>query len=231
MIRTAPGSSVVEVFSQWRRRRASRRIEPGDGHPLEPFRWWQMFSRALLHLRLDRDGATQTWSVDVRLWGDDDGVVHARLYRDGRHEATSKVPAHFPLPDGTVEVGASEFGLKRCHLVRPDGSERQLTPDPASAEGHRLRLDRRHPAASRAIGLSSWAMLAVALVLGVPQLVETLTQIPPVADSLDTFTSPLSLPASANVALVVGSLLASTERALRLRNHWLLDGGLLDDEV
>lgn len=218
------------VFSNWRSRRAAKRVEPGDGHSLKPFHWWQMFSRAVMHLRLETEGAVQTWSVDVRLWGDDDGVVHARLYRDGRHEATSKVPARFPLPDGTLEVGASEFGLKRCHLVRPDGSERQLTPDPASAEGRRLRLDRRHPAASRAIGLASWAVLAVALVLGLPQLVETLSQVPPVAENLGTFDSPFSLPATANVALVVGSLLASTERALRLRNHWLLDGGLFDGE-
>lgn len=219
------------MFSDWRSRRAAKRVEPGDGHALKPFRWWQMFSRALLHLRLQTDGTVQTWSVDVRLWGDDDGVVHAALYRDGRHQALSRVPARFPVPGGEIEVHTSDFGLKRCHLVRDDGSEVQLTPDRASAEGRRLTLDRRHPGVSRALGVLSWTVLAAALVLGAPQIVETLSQIPPVADNLGTVTSPWSLPAAANAGLLVGTLLASTERALRLRNHWLLDGGLFDGEV
>ncbi len=134
------------------------------------------------------------------------------------------------MPGGTVEVVASGYGLKRCHYVTHDGAERQLVPDPASAEGRRARLERDHPALSRAIGLVSVAVLVVALVLGAPQVVEEISQIPPVADSVGSFTSPIRLPAAINVPLLVATLVASTERALRLRNHWLLDGGLFDGE-
>lgn|GEM_PF-846728 len=220
------------VFSDWKRQRAARRVKPGDGHTLPRYRWWQPLSRALFHLHLTAaDGRPETWSVDVRLWGDsDDGDVRARLYRDGRHQATSKLPAEFPVPGGTIEVATSSYGLRRCHYVRDDGTEQQLVPDPASAEGRRARLERNHPGASRTIGLVSWVVLAVALVLGVPQIVQQITEIPPVAEHVGTFTSPVQLSAALNVALVVATILASTERALRLRYHWLLDGGLFDGD-
>lgn len=209
------------------RRRAARRLRPGDGHPLQPYRWWQPLSRALLHVRLpDEGGPLRTWSVDVRLWGDSDGEVVARLYRDGVNEAASRVPAAFPVPGGTIEVEASTFGLRRCHLVRPDGTQQQLLPDPRSAEGRRARFALDHPAASRTVGLVSLLVLVVAGLLGVPQLVEQVSEIPPVAERVGTFTSPVDLSAPVNTVLVVASVLASTERALRLRYHWLLDGGL-----
>ena len=83
---------------------------------------------------------------------------------------------------------------------------------------------------SRTIGFVSWAVLVVALVLGVPQIVEQISQIPPVAENIGTFTSPIHLSGAVNVALIVATLLASTERALRLRYHWLLDGGLFDGD-
>ena len=220
------------MFSNWRRRRATRRVKPGDGHALQRYRWWQPLSRALLHARLpEEDGERHLWSVDVRLWGDSsDGEVRARLYRDGRHHAESTLPAVFPVPGGVIEVVTSGYGLKRCHFTAEDGAERQLTPDPASAEGRRARLDRSHPALSRGIGVVSVLVLLVALVFGIPQIVEEVSRIPPVAERLGVFHSPVRLPATLNVALVVAALLASTERALRLRYHWLLDGGLFDGE-
>lgn len=222
---------VAGVFSDWKRRRAARKVQPGDGHPLQRFRWWQPFSRSLFHLRLTgEDGQWHTWSVDVRHGGDSNGEVRAQLYCDGQHHARSKLPAAFPLPGGTVEVVASGYGLKRCHYVSHDGAERQLMPDSASAEGRRARLEREHPALGRAIGCVSVAVLVVALILGFPQIVQQISQIPPIADNFGSFTSPIRLPAWFNVTLLVATLVASTERALRLRNHWLLDGGLFDGE-
>lgn len=214
-----------------KRRRAAQRVGPGDGHTLQRYRWWQPFSRALFHLRLTgEDGQRQTWSVDVRLWGDSEGEVLAQLYRDGKHQARSTLPAVFPVPGGAIEVAASDYGLKRCHYVTHDGAERQLVPDAASAEGRRASLEREHPALSRAIGLVSVVILIVALVLGVPQIVEEISQFPPIADNVGAFTSPFRLPAWFNVTLVIATLSASTERALRLRYHWLLDGGLFDGD-
>lgn len=208
-----------------------KRVKPGDGRPLQRYRWWQPLSRALLHLSLPGvDGQAQTWSVDVRLWGESDGEVRARLYCDGLEHSWSKLPAVFAVPGGSVEVEASTYGLKRCHYVPDHGSERQLVPDPASAEGRRAQLERQRPRLSRTIGVVSVAVLVVAIILGVPQIVEQVSHIPPVAERLGTFDSPISLPAWLNITLGVVTVLASFERALRLRYHWLLDGGLFDSD-
>lgn len=217
------------MISERKRRRAVRKLKPGDGHALKRYRWWQPLSRSLLHLPLTgEDGRSQTWSVDVRPWGDSAGDTWAKLYRDGQHHASSKLPAAFQVPGGIVEVVTSGYGLKRCHYLTDDGAEHQLIPDPASAEGRRASLERNHPGVSRAIGFVSVTVLLVTLVLGLPQLVEQISQIPPVAERVGSFISPIHLPAWLNITLVVAALLASTERALRLRYNWLLDGGLFD---
>lgn len=219
------------MFDDWKRRRAAKRVKAGDGHPLKPFRWWQVFSRALFHMRLDDGTSREQWSVSVSLWGEsDDGEVRAHLYRNGEHVALSKLPAVFEVPGGVIEVQASQYGLKRCHYVPADGTAQVLQPDPASAEGRRAKLDRNSPFLSRMIGALSILILVVALVLGVPQLIETITSIPPIAERIGTFESPISLPGWFNTGLVIAALLASTERALRLRYNWLLDGGLFEGE-
>jgi hypothetical protein len=220
------------MSSESKRQRALRRVKPGDGHALQRYRFWQPFSRSLFHIDLpDDEGTVVTWSVDVRHGGDSsDGEVRARLYRNGVNQAKAKLPAVFAVPGGRIEVEVSGFGLRRCHFVADDGREQQLTPDSASAEGGRARLARSHPGASRAIGALSIAVLVVALVLGLPQIIETITQIPPIAENFGTFVSPIHLPAWANTSLFVATLVASTERALRLRYSSLLDGGLFDGE-
>lgn len=219
------------MASESSRRRAARRAKPGDGHELQRYRWWQPFSRSLFHLRIvGADGIPQTWSVDVRHGGDENGVVRARLYRDGINQAASKLPAAFAVPGGVIEVAVSGYGLKRCHYVADDGTERALSPDTSSAEGWRARLHRRSPGVSRTIGIVSILVLVVALVLGIPQIIEQVTHIPPVAEAIGAFESPIRLPAWLNIFLVVGALVASTERALRLRYNWLLDGGFFDGE-
>lgn len=84
------------VLEEWRRRRSAKRVRPGDGHPLTPFRWWQQLSRSLLYLDLlGADGRT-VYAVDVRSMGDENGNVLAELYLDGRHHATAKVPRPSP---------------------------------------------------------------------------------------------------------------------------------------
>ncbi|WP_371029462.1 hypothetical protein [Pseudoclavibacter sp. JSM 162008] len=229
--RAGPLATVAAMFSDWKRKRAAQRVTAGDGHELKRYRWWQPFSRALFHLRLvEGDGVQHLWSVDVKLWGDSDGEVVAGLYRDGRHVAQSKLPALFQAPGGTIEVVASGYGLKRCHFVSAEGREQQLVPDPGSAEGRRARLQRDRPGLSRFLGIASVSILVVALVLGVPQIAEQLTSIPPIADRVGTFSSPIHLPSWLNISLVVASLVASTERALRLRYNWVLDGGLFDGD-
>ncbi|PWV46851.1 hypothetical protein [Nocardiopsis sp. L17-MgMaSL7] len=215
------------MLDQWRRQRAARRVKVGDGRHLKRFRWWQLFSRSLFHLPLHQDdGRTALYSVDVRHWGGkEDGEVRADLYLDGTRHAHSRMPAAFPVPGGHVEVAMSSFGLRRCHHVPDDGADRQLVPDPRSAEGRRARLDREHPALSRWIGAVSIALLVVGLGLNLLQALEPLSQIPPVNDVTGTFTSPVLLPLWLNITLGVGAALGSAERALRLRYSWLDDAG------
>lgn len=206
-------------------------MQPGDGHALPAYRPWQVLGRSLFHLHVaGPDGAPLTWSVDVGHGGDDDGEVRAALYLDGRHHASSTLPAVFPVTDGVIEVAVGGYGMRRAHHVRPDGSARPLAPDPASAEGWRTRLDRTHPVLGRAIAVASVGVLLVALVVGVPQAVEQLTSLPPVAGVVGAWTSPLHLPEAANVALTLAAVAASTERALRLRYSQVLDGGFLDGD-
>lgn len=73
------------------------------------------------------------------------------------------------------------------------------------------------------MGAVATLLVLVGLGVAVPQLVETISQIPPVADALGTFESPVRLPTAANVAVGVAAVLGSTERALRLRAGWLDD--------
>jgi hypothetical protein len=213
-------------FGDWRRRRAARRVKPGTGRALKPFRWWQSLSRSLLYLRLTtRAGERVEYAIEVRHGGDPQtGEIMAQLYRNGTHIAQSKTPAAFPVEGGTIRVATSTFGLKRCDFVADDGRVQQLVPDPHSAEGRRTSLDRRHPALSRGIGVVTLTVAILGLLLLIPQLIESLSQIPPIAQNIGTFTSPIQLSAWQNVAVTLVTGAASTERALRLRYHWLLDG-------
>lgn len=214
------------MFDESRRRLAARRVKPGDGRELKRFRWWQSLGRGLFYLRLTYDdGRPMVYAVDVRHWGNQSsGEVKAHLYLDGRLHAESRLPAAFPVRGGTIEVRMSAFGIKRCHYVTSDGAERQLVPDPASAEGRRAHLDRTHPALSRGIGIASVVVLVAAVALFIPQLLEQLTRPEAISQHVGSFTSPVDLPAWLNIAIGVSTAVASTERALRLRYSWLLDG-------
>ncbi|AOS62421.1 hypothetical protein [Actinoalloteichus hymeniacidonis] len=216
------------MLQQWQRRRAAKRLKAGTGRPLKRFRWWQTFlSRALLHLQLtEDDGREIVYSIDVRHGGSgENGEVIAHLYRDGLHHAESKVPAIFPIEGGEIQVATTQFGVKRCHYVTDYGVEHQLTPDAKSPEGRRARLERNHPTLSGFIGIVSVILLVAGLGLNLVQIIEPISEIPPIAENLGTFESPIRLPLWLNIALGFGAALGSTERALRMRYHWLLDGG------
>ncbi|MDG0810582.1 hypothetical protein [Cohnella rhizosphaerae] len=209
-------------------RRAAKRVQAGSGRPLKPIRWWQLFARSLFYLPLTRDDGRQTvYAVDVPHWQQlqsDDGKGKAHLYLDGKHYAMSKLPAAFPVPGGTIIVETSAFGMKRCHFVTDEGSMQQLIPDARSAEGYRARLDRTHPALSRWIGFVSLLMLIVPIVLAIPQVLEAVSKVPPIAQQFGIFISPIHLPAWLNVVLGACAVAASIERAMRLRWNALLDG-------
>jgi hypothetical protein len=182
-----------------------------------------MFGRSLRSITLtSRDGTDAVYTVDVRHAGDmSDGEIRARLYVDGSLQSYAKMPTRFAVPGGRIEVAITGFGLKRCHYVRDDGTEQQLSPDRASAEGLRARLHSRHPGLSRTIGLISAALVIVGLGVEVPQLIDALSRIPLIADSLGTFTSPIQLPLHLNLLIGLAAVAGSIERALRMRSSWV----------
>lgn len=186
----------------WNDRRLVERVEPGDGRQLAPFRWWQMTRRSVLSIALPTDPATpggepSVYTIEVKHGGDPETwEVVAGLYRDGRHVAESKVPALFPVPGGHIDVCTSEVGMRRAHFVADDGTEHRLEPDPRSAEGLRMRFAREHPAASGLIGVVSIVLLLVGLSLNLLQTAEPISEIPPIADTIGTFESPVCQPGS-----------------------------------
>jgi hypothetical protein len=147
----------------------------------------------------------------------------AALYRDGVQVHRSDLPATFPVPGGVVDVAISMYGLTRMHYVLDDGTERTLRPDRTSLEGLRARFGRRFPRTSSVIGAVAVVVLLVGLVVAAPLALEMVTRIDLVSERFGTFTSPIDLPAWANTTLLVAGVLAATERALTLRNHWLVD--------
>ncbi len=209
-------------------RLASKRVRPGDGRPLSRFRWWQLLAgRAVFSLILPGSDSHGT-RYDVEVWrmgNVKDGKVTASLYRYGRRIAMSALPAAFPVGDGVIEVRASSVGLKRCRYIGPGAPPRPLTPHPQSVEGRRARLDTTHPSLSRGIAVASLLMLVVGLGLNLVQLAEIVTGIPAVAARIGNFPSPVHLPVWFNVLLGFGAVLASAERAMRLRYSWLDVGG------
>ena len=222
------------MFQRLRRARQIGRAKPGDGSAMKDLRWWQLFTRTLFFLDPDEHaGRPSHYTVDVRHLATEleggkiaEGARHApvALYRDGRQVHIANPPVAFEVPGGVIEVATSSYGLTRMHHVAT--GERKgttLRPHPRSLEGRRARFGRRHPAASTLIVSVAVVLLLVGLVLMVPQTLELVTSLDPVAERVGTFTSPIQLPVWANTSLLIAGALAATERALTLRNHWLID--------
>ena len=159
--------------SDWGFGRKKKKIIPGDGHALKPFRPWHLLARSLFYAPLETaHGEPKLYAVDVNYFDWDD---KADLYLNGVHHAQAKLPAEFPVDGGSIQVATTTYGLKRMHYVDRTGQARVLTPDPASAEGLRAKLARRSPGLSRLIGLLAVIILLTLLPLSLLQLIEMLT--------------------------------------------------------
>lgn len=223
------------MFRRHRQRRRLSKVQAGDGRALADYRAWHGFTRSLFFLDAPAGASdAPVYAVDVHHLADElptgDDVdpekrvtSPAALYRDGIQVSRSDLPATFAVPGGVVDVAVSLYGLKRMHHVRDDGSEQTLRPHRRSPEGVRARFGQRFPATSATIGAAAVVILLVGLVVALPLAVEMLTRLDLVAERFGTFTSPFSLPGWAGTTLLVAGILAATERALTLRNHWLVD--------
>lgn len=189
------------------------RERAGDGSALRPVRGWQWLWRGVF----GTEHAGTRWDVEVDYLDWEERVL---LYRDGVQERVQRGTSRFDVGDGArIEVAWTLLGMKRAHLVRADGTEAQLTPAPGTAERWRADLDRERPALSRRLAATSWAVLTLALLLQVPQLLEVGANL----TGWYAFSAPVLLPAALNTPLAVAAVLAGFERALRLRYHWLID--------
>lgn len=192
----------------------AKKVKPGNGKPLKPMRRWQIGYRTVFGI--EHQG--RSYAVDVRLL---DAAAH--LYTSGRQSAQSDLPAAFPVQDGQIEVAASSYGVKRVHLLTPDGAAHQLTPAPRTAERWRTDLHRRRPRLSRVIEAVAVIILLIGLVVAAPALLEWVSGLEAVDGRLGDFTSPLSLPTWLSWTITGAGIIAAFERAFMLRNHWLLD--------
>jgi len=212
---------MISSYRRWKKKRSLKKVKPGDGHALKRFRWWQGIYRSLFYMRATGpDGTEIIYAVNVNYFNED---FTAELYLNGKHHATSTLPATFPVQDGVIEVADSTYGLRRMHFIASDGTEEMLAPHPLSMEGLRLKVDKRYPTISKIIGISAVIILLTSVILGLPQLIAFISTIPMIQEHLGSFESPISLPGWANTFLVTAGIFAALERAITLRNHWLID--------
>jgi hypothetical protein len=177
---------------------------------LRPLSAWDLVSRGRFEAR--HDG--QVWTVDLDYL---DFGEKLHLYRDGLEVEVQKSPASFDLGEGArIEASMSLLGMRQVDLVVP-GETTTLTPVDGTAEAWRLQLELDRPVLSRWIGAVSWAVLVVALLYEVPQLIALM------ADALGMdFEPPVTLPGAADFVLGIAALAAAVERALRFKsNRWV----------
>jgi hypothetical protein len=181
-----------------------------QARPLRPLGGWDLISRGRFEVR--HHG--HVWTVDLDYF---DFGEKLHLYRDGVEVEVQKSPAKFELGESaTIEASMGLLGMRQVDLV-VDGEATMLTPVDGTAEAWRLRLARERPETSRLIGAMSWAVLVVALLYEVPQLVAWIGS----ALGAD-FEPPFTLPGPANFALGIAALAAALERALRFKSsRWL----------
>jgi hypothetical protein len=181
-----------------------------DTRSLRPLGGLDIVSRGRFEAR--HDG--HLWTVDLDYF---DFGEKLHLYRDGVEVDVQKSPAKFDLDrSATIEAAMGLLGMRQAELI-VEGETTAMTPVDGTAEGWRLRLARERPETSRVIGAISWAVLVVALIYEVPQLIAL------VGNALGAdFEPPFTLPGAANFVLGIAALAAAVERALRFKSsRWL----------
>ncbi|WP_035711762.1 hypothetical protein [Salibacterium aidingense] len=208
------------MFRFNRRNRRLKKVKKGDGHTLKKYKFWHIFTRSLFHIEIKNDkNEVLNYAVNYKYFVEE---PRADLYREGRHIASSTLPATFPVENGVIEVAEGNYGINRMHYVADEKEECPLTPDKRSIRGLRLRLDQHFPRISKLIGVISVITLLAALILELPQLIEPISEIPWISENVGTFISPIEFSVWENIAITGLGALAGSERALLLRNKRLL---------
>ncbi|MFD2830406.1 hypothetical protein [Corticicoccus populi] len=211
---------MFKLIKKKRRDMHLRKIKEGDGHPLKPYRLWHNLTRSLFHLQIeDNTQEVIDYSVEYRYFVSE---PQAELYRNGRHTAYSKLPATFPVSGGVIEVASGSYGIKRMHYVKENGDSQMLQPDHRSIRGLRVGIEEDFPVFSKLIGIISIILLIIVFILGLPQIIEQISQIPWVAENIGVFNSPFNFSIWENLIIAGIGALAGMERTLIFRNQRLL---------
>jgi len=189
-----------------------RNDRAADRATFRPVRGWSVLWRSAFALR--HGGHEYVVDVDFLDWDE-----RIRLYRDARLVDEQRSRARFDLGGASVEARMSLYGMRYVRVVDAMGAVHDVPPVPGTAEAWRDHLDRAHPTASRAVGVTAWVVLVVALLTQVPQLLELVS-------GFTGWSPPFvpDLPAPVNTVLSVAGVLAAVDRGLRRRYHPLIDG-------
>jgi hypothetical protein len=175
-----------------------------EGSPLQPLDGLSVLFRGRFETYYDG----HSWTVDVDFL---DFSQKLGLYRDGEQVEEQRSPATFQLEAGTrIEASMGVLGMRQIDLV-VDGETTALAPVDGTPEAWRLQLERDRPGLSRAIGAISWAVLVVALVTGIGELI-----------ALTGADAPFAIANPWNTIIGLAAVPAALERALRFKtNRWL----------
>ncbi|WP_238544988.1 hypothetical protein [Geomicrobium sp. JCM 19039] len=198
-----------------------KKVKKGDGHLLKKYQFWHIFTHSLFHIVIKNNENTKTmYAIKSSYFADEPKVD---LYREGKHEAFSKLPAAFPIENGVLEISSGGYGINRIHYATEKDESFSVYPDRRSIRGLRMWVHKQFPLFSRVIGGLAAIVLLVSLALSIPQLIETISDVPWVTENVGTFTSPITLSIPVNALIFGAGALAGFERALMLRSHWLID--------
>lgn len=209
---------MLGKYKSFRKKRRIKKVKDANGEPLKKIHFWQYLHRTVFHKRIGGD----LYSVDVDLYGKELMGPESALYKNGVRIKESTVPSVYEVPGGFIEVETTTYGVKKINYVT-DTDEVQLIPDRHSLEGKRASFDSKFPSASKWVGYIAIVILIIGLIIAIPAVIELITGLDLVADNVGTFTSPFQFPAWLNGTLLILGLTAATERALSLKNHWLID--------
>lgn len=212
---------MFQSVRQRKRRRRMKKVKPGDGHLLKKYQFWHIITHSLFHITItNKDNEKTHYALKARYFVNDPSVD---LYHNQKHVAYSKLPATLPVKDGIIEVKNGKAGINSINYIPEKQATFSVYPDKRSIRGWRMWVHKRFPLFSAIIAKIAMVILLMSLVLSLPQLLESLSEIPWVAENIGTFKSPFTFSFWMNVLFGFAGSFALMERALMLRSHWLID--------
>lgn len=143
-----------------------------------------------------------------------------RLYCNGILTQEQRSPAAFEIGGATIKASMALYGMKQAELVKREETASKpfkLTPLKGTAEAKRLAFHQVHPISSRLIAGIAWAVLVIAAITQLPNMLNSIGYI--LGFSIPSF----PLPEWMDLLLGILGILAALDRALRMKHNPLLD--------